>query len=113
MSEANRGPGETVGGPARKPRSRLVIAIDGPVGAGKSTMARELARALGVVHIDSGAMYRAMGWKAMEAGLDLADHGAMAAAAHPRHQCLAIDAGDWHPTRTLRISWVRLITRSQ
>jgi cytidylate kinase len=81
VSEASRGPGGSVGGPARKPHSRLVIAIDGPVGAGKSTMARQLARALGVVHIDSGAMYRAMGWKAMEAGVDLSDHGALAALA--------------------------------
>ena len=81
MSEAGRGPGGNVGGPARFPRHRLVIAIDGPVGAGKSTMARQLARALGAVHIDSGAMYRAMGWKAMEAGVDLADHGALAALA--------------------------------
>ncbi|HSB80389.1 MAG TPA: (d)CMP kinase [Candidatus Methylomirabilis sp.] len=55
-------------------RSRLVIAIDGPVGAGKSTAARRLAEALGCVYIDSGAMYRAMGWKAIQEGVDLRDH---------------------------------------
>lgn len=59
-------------------RHRPVIAIDGPVGAGKSTMARRLARALGLVHIDSGAMYRAMGWKGLREGLDLTDPAALA-----------------------------------
>jgi cytidylate kinase len=63
------------------PLRRVVIAIDGPVGAGKSTMARRLAEALGFIHIDSGAMYRALGWKALAAGVDLADHAALAALA--------------------------------
>ncbi len=60
-----------------KRASRLVIAVDGPVGAGKSTAARRLAMALGLVYIDSGAMYRAMGWKAVRAGVDLRDHEAL------------------------------------
>jgi cytidylate kinase len=59
-------------------RTRLVIAIDGPVGAGKSTAARRLAEALGYVYIDSGAMYRAMGWKASQSGVDLRDHAMLA-----------------------------------
>ena len=59
-------------------RTRLVIAIDGPVGAGKSTAARRLAEALGYVYIDSGAMYRAMGWKAIRSGVDLRDHAMLA-----------------------------------
>ncbi len=53
---------------------KLVIAVDGPVGAGKSTAARRLAEALGYVYIDSGAMYRAMGWKAVRSGVDIRDH---------------------------------------
>jgi cytidylate kinase len=61
-----------------KPASRLVIAVDGPVGAGKSTAARRVAEALGLLYIDSGAMYRAMGWKATRAGVDLADHETLA-----------------------------------
>lgn len=64
-------------------KRRLVIAIDGPVGAGKSTAARRLAKALSYIYIDSGAMYRAMGWKARQAGVDLHDRerlGALAAA---------------------------------
>lgn len=56
----------------------FVIAIDGPVGAGKSTVARRLAEALGCVHIDSGAMYRALGWKALRLGVDLSDHQRLA-----------------------------------
>lgn len=52
---------------------RLIIAIDGPVGSGKSTVARVLAKRLGYRYIDSGAMYRALAWKALEAGLDLND----------------------------------------
>lgn len=59
-------------------RERLVVAIDGPVGAGKSTAARRLAEALGSVYIDSGAMYRAMGWKAIQAGVDLRDRAGLA-----------------------------------
>lgn len=59
-------------------RSHLVIAVDGPVGAGKSTAARRLAEALGSVYIDSGAMYRAMGWKAIQAGVDLRDRAGLA-----------------------------------
>lgn len=54
---------------------RLIIAIDGPVGAGKSTAARLLAKRLGYRYIDSGAMYRALAWKALEAGLDPDDEG--------------------------------------
>jgi cytidylate kinase len=51
----------------------LSIAVDGPVGAGKSTAARELARRLGILHLDTGAMYRAVGLAALEAGVNLDD----------------------------------------
>ncbi|MBI4735977.1 MAG: (d)CMP kinase [candidate division NC10 bacterium] len=59
-------------------KRRLVIAIDGPVGAGKSTAARRLAKALDYIYIDSGAMYRAMGWKAIHAGVGLHDRERLA-----------------------------------
>ncbi len=49
---------------------RLNIAIDGPVGAGKSTIADEVARRLGILHLDTGAMYRALGLKAIRTGTD-------------------------------------------
>ena len=51
----------------------MVIAIDGPAGAGKSTVARALAERLGVTYLDSGAMYRCVALSAMRAGADLDD----------------------------------------
>jgi CMP/dCMP kinase len=51
----------------------LTIAIDGPSGAGKGTVARALAIRLGYRHVDSGAMYRAVGWKASHDGMPLDD----------------------------------------
>lgn len=46
-------------------KDKLIIAIDGPVGSGKSTVARRVAEMLGYTHLDSGAMYRAVGLKAL------------------------------------------------
>lgn len=59
----------------------LIIAIDGPSGAGKGTVARAVAARLGYRHIDTGAMYRAVAWKALEDGVDLRDEAAVAALA--------------------------------
>jgi cytidylate kinase len=53
----------------------MIIAIDGPAGAGKSTVARELARRLGFLYIDTGAMYRAIAWKVLKKGVSLDDAG--------------------------------------
>jgi len=50
---------------------QLIIAIDGPVGSGKSTVARRVAAMLGYTHLDSGAMYRAVGLKAIRQGVPL------------------------------------------
>jgi cytidylate kinase len=50
--------------------SHCVIAIDGPAASGKSTVARELARRLGFVYVNSGAMYRAITWYVLEHGFD-------------------------------------------
>ena len=52
----------------------VVVAIDGPAGAGKSTIARRVAEKLGFVYIDTGAMYRAVALWALRIGLDLEDH---------------------------------------
>lgn len=49
------------------------IAIDGPAGAGKSTIAKEIAKALKIVYLDTGAMYRAAAYKAVQLGMDLSD----------------------------------------
>jgi cytidylate kinase len=51
----------------------LIIAIDGPAGAGKSTVARAVARRLGYLFINTGAMYRAVAWKSMREGIPLDD----------------------------------------
>jgi CMP/dCMP kinase len=57
---------------------RLVIAIDGPSGVGKSTLGKALARKLGYLYIDSGAVYRAVGRKALDSGTPLDDSTALA-----------------------------------
>ena len=49
----------------------MIVAIDGPAGAGKSTVARALAERLGFRYLDTGAMYRAVTWLAMQRGVDL------------------------------------------
>ena len=63
----------------------MIVAIDGPAGAGKSTVARRLAARLGFHYLDTGAMYRALTWLALERGVDLDDAPTLAAlaAAHP------------------------------
>ncbi|HEX7289372.1 MAG TPA: (d)CMP kinase [Candidatus Angelobacter sp.] len=58
-------------------RKRIVIAIDGPAGSGKSTLASLLARRYGYTNIETGAMYRALGLKAVETGTALDDAGAL------------------------------------
>ncbi len=59
----------------------LIIAIDGPSGAGKGTLARTVAKRLGYRHVDTGAMYRAVAWKAAQDGLSLDDDLAVSALA--------------------------------
>ena len=55
------------------------IAIDGPAGAGKSTIAKRVAEELGFVYVDTGAMYRAMGLYFLRKGIPLEDEGAVSA----------------------------------
>jgi cytidylate kinase len=55
----------------------MIVAIDGPAGAGKSTVARKLAERLGFSYLDTGAMYRALTWLAMREGLPLAEPDAL------------------------------------
>ncbi len=65
--------------------SPLVIAIDGPSGAGKGTVARAVAAALGYRHVDSGAMYRAVGWQCLQEGVALDDEDGVARVADRAH----------------------------
>jgi len=57
---------------------KLIIAIDGPSGVGKSTLGKELARRLGYLYIDSGAVYRAVGRQAIDSGVALDDRDSLA-----------------------------------
>jgi len=70
----------------------MVVAIDGPAGAGKSTVARALAERLGFRYLDTGAMYRALTWLAMQRRLDLSDADGLAQLA--REQPVLFAAGD-------------------
>src|SRR5260370_31143383 len=67
--------------PERKPKRNFVVAIDGPAGAGKSTIARHLARHFGLLNLETGAMYRAFALKAMRVHCPLDDAQALAALA--------------------------------
>src|SRR3954451_16522026 len=67
--------GEAVGDGLRP--ARCVVAVDGPSGSGKSTVSRRLATALDGVYLDTGAMYRAVTWAVLEAGVDPADADAV------------------------------------
>src|SRR5208337_4773727 len=59
--------------------ARLTIAIDGPAGSGKSTVARRVAALLGYLYLDSGATYRAVALKALERKIPLEDEAALEA----------------------------------
>jgi len=83
----------------------LIIAIDGPSGAGKGTVARTLAERLGYRHVDTGAMYRAVAWKAAHDGVPLDDDAAVATLAtrarlDQQGGCVTIDGHD--VTRAIR-----------
>jgi cytidylate kinase len=67
-----------------------IIAIDGPAGSGKSTVSRALARRLGIDRLDTGAMYRAVAWAALDRHIDPADQPAVAELA----RAIGISVGD-------------------
>lgn len=73
-------PGYNRGMIAAEPKT-LSIAIDGPAGAGKSTVARRVAERLGLTYIDTGAMYRALAWAVLDAGISPSDAEAVCAQA--------------------------------
>lgn len=62
-------------------KDSICIAIDGPAGAGKTTVARGVANKLGLKYIDTGAMYRAVAWKVLQNGIDPSDAAAVEAVA--------------------------------
>jgi cytidylate kinase len=75
----------------------LIVAIDGPSGVGKSTTSKLVAHALDIPHIDTGAMYRAIGLAAVRRGVDLRDEAALEQLAS--HSAIAFEPGD--PPRVL------------
>jgi cytidylate kinase len=81
----SRSPIPSTGASNREPRiasrESRIIAIDGPSGAGKGTIARAVAKRLGYRHVDTGAMYRALAWNALRHGIDLSDEAAVSALA--------------------------------
>jgi len=85
--------------PAQVPR-RVRVAIDGPAGAGKSTVARGLARRLGYVLLDTGALYRTVALAAMRADVDLADVEGIGAVARAlvATDAIAVEASESAPT---------------
>ncbi|MBI3611481.1 MAG: (d)CMP kinase [Nitrospirae bacterium] len=62
---------------AARTTTGLIVAIDGPAGSGKSSAARLLAKRLGYLYLDTGALYRAVGWKALKEKADLRDEEAL------------------------------------
>ncbi len=77
----------------------MIIAIDGPSGAGKSTVAKAVAKKLGFSCLDTGAMYRAVAWRALQDGADLADEEACGRIAREREVSFGHAAGDPVPRR--------------
>src|SRR4029077_15642411 len=73
----------------------MIVAIDGPAGAGKSTVARKLAERLGFRYLDTGAMYRALTWLAVQRGLHLGDAEARAQLAREHPVLFPEDDGVW------------------
>lgn len=74
----------------------LNIAMDGPVGAGKSSIAAEVARRLGILHLDTGAMYRAIGLTALRRGVDVTDEAAAVALSRELDISVAHEADGQH-----------------
>ena len=66
----------------------LIIAIDGPSGAGKGTVASQVAKTLGYRHVDTGAMYRAIAWKALKTKINLDDESAVTQIARQSRICV-------------------------
>lgn len=77
-----------------------VVAVDGPAGSGKSSVCRGVARRLGLRYLDTGAMYRAVTWAVLQAGIDMADSDAVAAFSHT----LNIDSGTDPTAPTIRVN---------
>ena len=81
------------------------IAIDGPAGSGKSTVGEQLAQRLGYLYIDTGAMYRAVAWLALQKGVDTADGPSLAALAQHANIIIAHPHIDDGRQYTVTVYW--------
>ena len=72
----------------------MIVAIDGPAGAGKSTVAKLIAAKLGYAYLDTGALYRALAWKALASGIDPAASDAMSRLCRNTRLTVSLDHGD-------------------
>ncbi|WP_283171019.1 (d)CMP kinase [Curtanaerobium respiraculi] len=77
----------------------MIIAIDGPSGAGKSTVSKAVAQRLGFASLDTGAMYRAVAWRALQDGVSLDDGAALGAVARTHEIAFAVPKGPGLPQR--------------
>ncbi len=75
---------------------RCVVAVDGPSGSGKSTVSRRLATAIDGIYLDTGAMYRAVTWAVLQAGVDLQDTDAIAKIAQETGLAIGTDPSAPH-----------------
>lgn len=79
----------------------MIVAIDGPAGAGKSTVSKEVARRLGFTCLDTGAMYRAIAWQAIQNGVDFDDSQGLDQVANNYRIEFAYDQGEPSPSGVL------------
>ena len=79
----------------------MIVAIDGPAGAGKSTVSKEVARRLGFTCLDTGAMYRAIAWQAIQNGVDFDDSQGLDQVANNYRIELTYDQGEPSPSGVL------------
>ncbi len=79
----------------------MIVAIDGPAGAGKSTVSKEVARRLGFTCLDTGAMYRVIAWQAIQNGVDFDDSRGLDQVANNYRIEFAYDQGEPSPSGVL------------
>lgn len=72
---------------------KFAVAVDGPAGSGKSTVAKEIAKALGILYIDTGAMYRTVGMACLKKGIDPTDEEAVVASLDSLDMKIFLEAG--------------------
>lgn len=99
MTDPSTGSGAVFRRWPETPGDPVVVAIDGPAGSGKSSVAKSAARALGYGYLDTGAAYRALAWHALEHGIDTSDATSVLEVAGDFDYAISLDPDDY---------WVRV-----